>query len=752
MSTRNEAGSDSKLRAMIHSIAESMPLIVIAALLASTVVGCSYQVEIAEPVPTPFAAKPTAQVDDPGISSHVPAETVAATDSMQIAHRASTFPAILEPSPTTVALDQESPDANKDIVDTYENVPASATSPPEPSPTPARIQADHVYLVKEVPMDLRIALSDAIVIGRFLSAEPFVATGSLPGHYRAYIRLTFRVSQHLKGNADEDVTVYITDYLPGGVNGYIVPPYYTTEDETRASADFMLSMRPKIWDDRDAMLFLQNVKAPKHGRQDTWLKSSNVTSGYTFTHPIITTDLTDFTIDSLNKVWLPEQIQSGVAAASNGDKNDGERYFMTSAPGDAEANDAASRQNLSLAPAHSAVSLTSLNNQIDRIEAAQQSNPNYTSYLSRQYDLYNPYDVSNEGLPTEVRFRQDSGLPAGTQVGDTGWFSGGDRYSKHILSGTDATLFESRIIDPDGDPADGYRVGEFTKRPLTAGTYRLEYTSYPCEDNMCVAPNNQAHVDWTVRVVVPSGTIREAFFDPEAMASPQGAVGKELNLDIAIPNDAVVELNRLFYESKSVKLVMDPYHAMSDYRIDIIKLDGTIGWSFRFDQSAKSQAGSMTAHEWQYCGTPWQAGDQLMIRIIEKNTSTVAALSAEAQNAPSCPASTPTPTHTPIPPLPTDTPTPTPVVATATPTPIPVVPPTATPTPVPVDGPKLSISDASAKAGNDLVFIVTLDDDAHSGVFVNFDAHEGTETMRMVLSQPLDATIQDAIGVGTITD
>ncbi len=166
------------------------------------------------------------------------------------------------------------------------------------------------------------------------------------------------------------------------------------------------------------------------------------------------------------------------------------------------------------------------------------------------------------------------------------------------------------------------------------------------------------------------------------------------------------------------------------------------------------------------------------------------------------------PTPTPIPPLPTDTPTPTPVVATATPTPIPVVPPTATPThtptpvpmppptstptptPVPVDGPKLSISDATAKAGNDLVFIVTLDDDAHSGVFVNFDAHEGTaksgtdyrapsgtlifdpfetektikvgtivnqspegtETMRMVLSQPFGATIQDDEGIGTITD
>ncbi len=173
---------------------------------------------------------------------------------------------------------------------------------------------------------------------------------------------------------------------------------------------------------------------------------------------------------------------------------------------------------------------------------------------------------------------------------------------------------------------------------------------------------------------------------------------------------------------------------------------------------------------------------------------------------------TPTPTPTPIPPLPTDTPTPTPAVATETPTPTPVVPPTATPThtptptlvpmppptstptptptPVPVDGPKLSISDASAKAGNDLVFIVTLDDDAHSGVFVNFDAHEGTaksgtdyrapsgtlifdpfetektikvgtivnqspegtETMRMVLSQPIGATIEDDEGIGTITD
>ncbi len=402
----------------------------------------------------------------------------------------------------------------------------------------------------------------------------------------------------------------------------------------------------------------------------------------------------------------------------------------------------------------------------------------------------------------------ESGLPKGTIVGEVGWFSAA-KTGVHQISGKDCDLFKAQVEDSDGDATNGYLVKDVTTRPLPQGKYTLRYLSAPSARGVGVPVNcnktaNPDGVIWIVDVAAPKGTIHEAFFDPETMASPQGAVGKELNLDIAIPNDAVVELTQLFYESKSVKLVMDPYHAMSDYRIDIIKLDGTIGWSFRFDQSAKSQAGSLAAHEWQYCGTPWQAGDQLMIRIIEKNTLTTAALSAEAQNAPSCPASTPTPTPTPIPPLPTDTPTPTPAVATATPTPIPVVPPTATPTPVPmppptstptptpvpVDGPKLSISDATAKAGNDLVFIVTLDDDAHGGVIVNFDAHEGTaksgtdyrapsgtlifdpfetektikvgtivnqspegtETMRMVLSQPLGATIEDDEGIGTITD
>ena len=822
MRTINESGSGSKLGAMIHSTAKIVPIIVVASFLTLTVIGCSYEIEIAEPVPTPFAAEPTVQVHDPGISAFVPAETVVPADSRPIAHRASTFPAIVEPTPTvdaldgsevrsaptpaTLALDQEPSEITMEVIDPDEALPP--TSPPEPSPTPARIQADsYVYLVEEVPMSLRIALSDVIVIARFVSAEPFVATGSLPGHYRGYIRLTFRVSQHLKGNTDAVFTVYITDYLLGP-HKIIVPPYYSTKYEASAAAEEMLATRPKTWDDRDAVLFLQNVNDPKHIRPDTWLKSSNVTSGYTFAHPIGTTDLTLFTIDSLNRVWLPEQVQSGVAAASDGDNNDGERYFMTSAPAEAGESDSASRLDSDFAPTHSSVSLTSLNNQIDRIEAAEQSNPNYAGYLHTQYDLYNSDAVSNEGLPTEVRFRQDSGLPSGSQLGDTGWFSGGDHYSEHILSGTYATLFESRIIDPDGDPSDGYHVGEFTTRPLPAGTYELEYTSYPCENNPCIAPTNQDHVDWTVRVVAPNRTIHEAFFDPEAMSSPQGAVGEELNEQVSIPNDATVKLSSLFYETKTVKLVMDPYHSLSDYRLDVIKLDGTVGWSFRFDQSANSQVGGLAAHEWQYCGTPWQAGDQLMIRIIEKSASTSAALSAEARNAPACPVNspTPTPTETPTPtatptathtptPTATATPTPTPVVgASPTPTHTPTATPTATatpsPTPAPPAGPSLSISDAEAREGSDLVFKVTLDNWRGGVVHVNFrteaitategeDYHafssnlifgnfeeektitiwtnvdsevEGSETIRVVLSGPIGAVIVDGEGIGTIRD
>ncbi len=144
----------------------------------------------------------------------------------------------------------------------------------------------------------------------------------------------------------------------------------------------------------------------------------------------------------------------------------------------------------------------------------------------------------------------------------------------------------------------------------------------------------------------------------------------------------------------------------------------------------------------------------------------------------------PTPTHTPSP---TATATPSPKPApTATPTPT----PTPSPTPAAAEGPRISISDARAREGSDLVFKVTLDTWAHGGVHVNFTSHpvtatertdyqsfssnlvfkgfedektirvvtrvdsdvEGEETMRVVLSDPIGGVIADGEGVGTITE
>ncbi len=709
----------------------------------------------------------------------------------------------------------------------------------------------------------RVALSDLIAVGRLISARAVTIKNQTRNHpiiYRGVIAVKFKVSGYIYGQGPNEIEAYI--------NHYTGPPNYSTEEAAMQAANLLLDARDKRWDDRDALLFLirRDGDTPM-----SWLDDLGLEEVYSFAYPddIGFPDLRRVEVSGTsNKVWLPEARPSSESSTA---WDDGDRYFIADAqhPLETDATDSV-RDDSASAQRNPVASLSEVKRLIKEVD--QQTNTNMVLFmewleearadpeafnldpewhLAQFPDDYEPefreykqrlgralYEERRDKAVAErdaqraeaahsssattpkpkksVTDELMSGLPEGSVVGQVGWFSAAE-YGDHVILGRDAKLFKVDRDDSDNDPSNGYLVRDVTIRPLPRGVYNLKYLSYPCTRNVnqngidrlvCKRPSIQKAVNWNVIVIAHQFALHEAFFDPETMASPQGAVGEEIGEDVAIPNDSTVELTQLFYESKSVKLVMDPYHAMSDYRIDIIKLDGTIGWSFRFDQSAKSQAGSMTAHEWQYCGTPWQAGDQLMIRIIEKNAATVAALSAEAQNAPSCPASTPTPTHTPIPPLPTDTPTPTPVVATATPTPIPVVPPTATPThtptpvpmppptstptptPVPVDGPKLSISDASANAGNDLVFIVTLDDDAHSGVFVNFDAHEGTaksgtdyrapsgtlifdpfetektikvgtivnqspegtETMRMVLSQPIGATIEDEEGIGTITD
>ena len=821
MSTTNDQSPRVLLLGKISGVAKIAPLLVISVLLAFTAISCTSDTDdasssdstrspltptafyaIASPAVAPSAVPPTST---PAYPSPV-ADTVAVPDAElsteaypSVEPDETAIPTIAElspteetrkvpevsPAPTPEAIATSEQPADAKVAPSVSTATASPTSIPKPSPTPARIQADYIYLVAEVPMSLRIALSEVIAIGRFVSAEPFVATGSEPSYYRSYIRLKFHVSQYLKGNDGEELTVFVDDYGIG--ERVIAPPNYRSLTDAQLAAERLLHDRPKLWDDRDAVLFLQDVADPEYRRRDTWLKHSGINLGYTFTHPIWTPGLEEMTIMGLNKVWLPER--NGLSGASaSAASNDGERYFMTSSPTDATgAPDAASNLSSGLTPSHTAVSLTALKNQIARSEAALQLDPDYVRGLRYRYDLFIPSRTYSQGVPTEVKFQLDSGQPLGTTVGEIGWFSGDQYYSMHVLSGTDATLFESRIIDPGGDPSDGYHVGEFTKRPLPAGTYKLGYKSYPCEDSMCAAPTSQKPVDWIVQSVQPRGVLHEAFFDPVAMSSPQGAIGEDMNESVIVPSNTPgsntpATLTQLFFESKTLKLVMDPYHSLSDYRLDVIKLDGTVGWSFRFDQSSKSQVGSLNAHEWQYCGTPWQAGDQLMIRIIQKGASTSAALSAEARNAPGCPVNSPTPT-------PTETATPT-ATPTEAPTPSPTATPTPTPTPAAAEGPRISISDARAREGSDLVFKVTLDTWLHGGVHVNFTSHpvtategtdyqsfssnlifsgfedektikirtradsdaEGEETMRVVLSDPIGGVIVDGEGVGTITE
>ena len=81
-------------------------------------------------------------------------------------------------------------------------------------------------------------------------------------------------------------------------------------------------------------------------------------------------------------------------------------------------------------------------------------------------------------------------------------------------------------------------------------------------------------------------------------------------------NGASATLQRIAYESNTVKLKLSPHTGLANHVLDFIVLDGTVSLSLDADEATVDAANNTL--NWPVTPQPWKDGDKLMLRIARK--------------------------------------------------------------------------------------------------------------------------------------
>ena len=521
----------------------------------------------------------------------------------------------------------------------------SATLTSAKLPTPTVMPRMHThgpppFSFAPVPLEQRIYFAPTIVRATLLNGEPTVESvpigqGVAPIYKAAHI-FRFSVVEYLRGDGPSEVTVRHQS------NGSFV-----SESDAWGIAKRSFEGRNASWDDREAVLFLV-------GQSATGVAGASGQQTQLFQFPDWAWGEFQYTIDTLNKVWLPSAQAPGVSGQS-GDR--GSRSYLTGYRGDGAGGAAGSGGT------SSSISLADLRAQIAAADAdLLAGRKGYEECLYRKFareqDLQAEAITGNVFQPHEVHVSIESNAAWWTEVSriDYERYEISTGYNRIWLEGADKDFFFAEIEDEDKDFRNGFAEIVATARPLPARVYRASiYGQHalliPCDYDP------RSYNILIVTVTAPEGTIHEAFFDPVAIGSAIGADGANGALEPSAftANGTSTSLQSLKWHSSGIiTLTLSPNASLSGLALDFIALDGSVALTLPAS-AAKTDAAAGTV-TWSSAAAPWRAGDQLMLRI---------------RNAAATTEPTPTATATP-----TATPTPTPT-ATATPT------PTAAPAPPP---------------------------------------------------------------------
>ena len=450
-----------------------------------------------------------------------------------------------------------------------------------------------------------VSRSDVIVRASLLSvvAETEAVSGGEGASptYRPVHKLKFTAHEYVKGSGSSEIEV-------------VVRPRHThpTEAEARNLADWLLSQRNTTWDDRQALLFL--IRVTRDSYRD-WYDlptgasgSGKSTSVDTFGFAQLGNNVQsvwDYAIDTMSRVWLPSSSTTDTSAS--GDSVDTEPMeFITDGA----------------ASPHPVISLASLRSQKETLETTLKAGEGIEGYAAciagklarEQHRRANP----DWPTPTDEK-TLGSGLAAGTEV-----YRKTDRerratdYHNYWISGDDMDLFQAARVDDDSDPKNGYDHTLETARPMPAGVYYVRYNKQHYDRIPCNYKPDDAYVAWTVTTTAPEGTLHEAFFDPVTVGS---AIAADSTNGVLKPatftdgNNASATLQRIAYESNTVKLKLSPHTGLANHVLDFITLDGTVSLSLDADEATVDAANNTLS--WPVTHQPWKDGDKLMLRIRE---------------------------------------------------------------------------------------------------------------------------------------
>ena len=326
---------------------------------------------------------------------------------------------------------------------------ANPTSEPTvaPEPTETIRESDVVrdrhgnvrlYLGKDI-LEKRIIEAD--IIARVSKASHKVVGVHYPGQtdYIPAIKFTFRVHEYLKGSGRNQLVAY----------AYGEHHYFDLEESSAREAkdkwgDWIRGYRDGRFDNREAIVFLRRPVA------DGPYQIGNLGEYEELRGTTITRRVT--VADEESQVWLPAE-----ASSSSWLRGPNQRFLT---------EDVTSGGSGGARSGSSSISRSELGNLIASITADLVANPSdaYRQCLIDKYATIGKlrYYKQEEGYQSTDEFEIAAGLPADTQVGDTG-------FSKHF------TIGREWLVGRDKDLFTARSSVIYTTRSLAAGEYRFFY-------------------------------------------------------------------------------------------------------------------------------------------------------------------------------------------------------------------------------------------------------------------------------------
>lgn len=458
---------------------------------------------------------------------------------------------------------------------------------------PATIAA--VPYFGEESIEERIINADAVVTARLdrMTADVVTVTGDYEGWAGKYfVALKFHVivSEYLRGSGGENITALT-----------IQGDSFDTRQEAEAALPGIAASRDTRWDDREAILFLQDEDS--EGIFDESVQGAD--EYFTW----------DIELQNRNRrLWLPS-----AGTAATGDSKE----FLLAVPGEGASTPTITIGELKrriaaidaeLAAGDGSDAYTDcLKNKyrFERIERVRATQPGYTG------PSYRPYWSGAFA----------SGQPAGSVLYeyDYGFVYTEDGIQKKTrlwIDGRDAPLLAVEEGDPRPESRENrhrfsYYVVSTRPIPATVLEFNQNYGGYiDCGDT--------STFEITAKVFAPGTVLHEALFDPVTVGSTVVAGGGNGVLSPAVFTESggrSSTIDIIAWEASDtnpgqggmVKMGLRPVDAITGRKVDFIELDGSVSLSLDVADAVVDEENDTLS--WTAESQPWEEGDLLMVRI-----------------------------------------------------------------------------------------------------------------------------------------